>query len=189
MSLGPDALFAVRVVSDGPDWAAVLIPVAASLAGVWLGGWATQRATRSAERDRFADETRHLARSVAAEIRAGLAMLRRMEELMEGRDQQFRLDTLKYTEVPDDPLPITRAASEKVGRFTPRVATGMVTLLVRMANMRQAAMTMRSMHLANDLHDAKLLERVEVTGPLAMDVKEAGRDLAQAIDDDYGTFE
>lgn len=178
---------AVRVVSDGPDWAAVLIPVAASLVGVWLGGWVTLRGSRKAERERFAEETKHLARSIAAEIRAGLAMLDRMEGIMKSRDQAFRLDTLKYTDVPENPMPITRAASEKVGRFTPRVAIGIATLLVRMSNMRQAAMTMRAMHAANDLPEAKLHERIQVTAPLAKDVKDAGRDLAKAIDDDYGS--
>lgn len=188
-----EALSSVKALSTVPDLASIALAAVPSivgavigLAGVLWGARAHYRAVRNAERERFDEETQHLAKSIAAEVRAGQAMLDRMEQLMKGRDQAFLLESLRYTDMSESPLPITLGAAEKVGRFTPRVAIGIATLLVQISNLRQSAMTIRAMHNAGVLSDDKLMDRLQITSVLAIDVKDAGRDLARAIDDDYG---
>lgn len=191
--MAQDPLFTVGVVSAGPDLLSIVLSVVPSLlvaligvGGVLLGARAQYRGTREAERQRFDEETRHLAMSIASEARAAIEMLKLMRKLTEQASPEFRYDTLVYSVMPENIMPITAAAAMRVGRFTPDVATLVPEVLILLANLRQGTMTIGAMNAANVLTEDKFNERAGRLGPIAERLIERGIDLAAAIDTNYG---
>jgi hypothetical protein len=186
----PDPLFAVRVVADGPDILTLILGAVApliGLLGVYIGARQTYRASREAERERFDEETRHLAISIAAEVRAGQAMVRMSIEIASAQDLEFNLDTLTYSEPPANGAPIMTAAAAKVGRFPTGIAERIAQMLILMAHMRQSALAMGAMARAGVLTQAKREQRTVSMGPIAQEFLACAAELVRLIDNEYGT--
>jgi hypothetical protein len=185
--MSPEPLFTVRVLSDsGTDWAAILVPVLASLAGLWVGGWVTSQATRKVEKERYREETRLLALSIEVEICAARDILQRTLDRVGKLPQQFHIDTAIYGEAIEDPLPITRAAAGTVGRFDPSVSKLIATLLADVASVMQANRIIRNMGERQVLTIEKLAERQAFLLPFINDMRSHADQLVSAIQSVYG---
>lgn len=185
----PDPLFAVRVLSDGPDILTIVLSVVTpliGLLGVYLGARQTYRATREAERERFDEETRHLAKSIAAEVRAGQYMVRMSIEIASEQGLEFNLDTLTYSEPPANGAPIMTAAAAKVGRFPAEIAERIAQMLILMAHIRQATLAMGAMAKAGVLTQEKKEQRTHAMGPVAKEFLSCAAELQRLIEIEYG---
>jgi hypothetical protein len=188
----PDPLFAVRVLSDGPDILTVVVGTVTpliGLLGVYLGARQTYRATRAAERERFNDETRHLALSIAAEVQAGRWMVDVSIKIAASHDLEFNLDTLTYSEPPANGAPIMTAAAASVGRFPPDIAARIAKMLILLANLRQATLAIGAMARAGALTKEKKEQRTLALTPVVKELLACADELLGLIKDAYGPLE
>jgi len=156
----PDPLFAVRVVTDAKSALSQALPFITSMVGVLAGGFVTYRATVSTERRKFDDETRHLAKSIAAEVEASLVVIRFSMGLAEGQTLEYNIETMKYSEPnAEHPSPITLDAASKVGRFPATLAQGVSEYLLLVAQMRQRARAIHKMAADGVLEERRLVAR------------------------------
>lgn len=180
-----DPLFAVRLVSDSPSWWAYAWQGITPLLGVGVGGWVTYIATVGAEKRREKVETYQLALSVAAEVKAGRLAFQVHSMTAAASGLQYAFDTLRYSRMPSDYLPISREAAKRAGRFVVPVAEELARYLLWMAGLKQAQEAIRRMHLEDVLTDVKLQERIASMVPMIKELLASAERLENLISQYY----
>jgi hypothetical protein len=179
-----DPLFAIRVVSEGPGFWTQALPVIIAFAVVALGAVCTYLVNVKIEQKREARETRQLAHSIVAEVRAGRMMMTFIRDHSVG-DLADREDTLRFVQMPSVPMPITTEAAKRAGRFVSPVAQAIATQLVVMASFKQYTETTRNMQNAGVLTLDRYRIRAELAQPLAHLVADHALVLEERITENY----
>lgn len=163
----------------------VWMPMIQALGGVLVGGIVTYLVTAKNDRRKDAEDTRRLALSVGAEVRAALHALDLSIRMNEGISQEDRLENMRYIELPPDYAPITREASKTVGRFPTPVAEQIAQYLILMANFKQQVDAWRRMHVDGVLTDEKFSTRIVSIAPLLDALRTRANELPATIDRYY----
>jgi hypothetical protein len=161
------------------------MPTIQALGGVLVGGFVTYLVSAQNDRRKDAEDTRRLALSVGAEVRAALHALDLSIKMNEGISQEDRLENMRYIELPPDYAPITREASKTVGRFPTQVAEQIAQYLILMANFKQQVDGWRRMHADGVLTDEKFATRIVSVAPLIDALRTRANELPATIDRYY----
>lgn len=184
MWLAGSAVLLVGAAAETPSLS-VWTPMIQSLGGVLVGGIVTYLVTAQNDRRKDAEDTRRLALSVGAEVRAALDALDLSIKMNEGISAEDRLENMRYIELPPDYAPITREASKTVGRFPAPVAEQIAQYLILMANFKQQVDGWRRMHIDGVLTDEKFSARIVSLGPLIDALRTRAKELPATIDRHY----
>jgi hypothetical protein len=180
-----DSLLIVNGATADGFVLAAWMPMIQSLGGVLIGGFVTYLVNARNDRRKDSEETRRIALSVAAEVKAGLEAFALAVEISGDMDLADRIESLRYTELRDDYPPITREAARTVGRFPTSMAQLIARYLVLLSNFKQHVDSWRRMHDAGILPDEKLIKRMNDLGPLVRALHSCAMELAIDIDKHY----
>ncbi|PMQ04147.1 hypothetical protein DyAD56_15780 [Dyella sp. AD56] len=182
-----DALFAVRVISDGPGWIAQTWTALSPLLCVGAGSALTWWFTVGAEGKRKREEAYVLARSLAAELRAGQVVVQIHKAFYEAPDTEpgTRADTMRFGMTYDKALPVARAAAAKAGQFVTPVAEELAKFLLLSQNVTQLQEIIARMREAGALSDEKLVARSKLQAIIGATMIDCGRHLADLLDQHY----
>ncbi|PTR32481.1 hypothetical protein C8J98_10534 [Luteibacter sp. OK325] len=175
----------VSIVTGAAPAIAAWMSMIQSLGGVLVGGVVTYLVNTRNDRRKDLEETRRLALSVGAEVRAGLHALDLSIKMNEAITSEDRLEFMRYMELPPDYAPITREAAKTVGRFPTPVAEQIAQYLILMANFKQQADAWRRMHADGVLTDKKFSTRIASMTPLMDALRARANELPDTIDRYY----
>lgn len=184
--IDPDgALFAVRVLGDKPSWWATYGSFVSALLGVVVGAGTTFMTTWLGDRRRDRIEAARLVWALRAELAAAKAALDLHTENAKAQPPSYAFDTLRYTVMPDDYAPVSRAAAAKSGLLHPAVAESLAKYLIWMANAKQFSATLREMRVDGALTQEKLEERLRGYKAPLQRLVDSRDELASVIDTHY----
>jgi hypothetical protein len=180
-----DALFAVKVITDGPSWLSTLWADVSPLIATTVGGVIAYRAAVGAEERKRTRDTYVLARSLAAELAAGQANMKMQLEIMSKLGQGALSDTQRYIRTLDTALPVARAAASAAGQFVVPVAETLARFLLLSQNLTQHQAIVVAMREEHVLTDGKLQERQQFISPIAHELVACTNELRTLIDKHY----